>query len=556
MKQFLRYYLIIVFSSIIGIANSQTPEFNFAYNFPGGPSCSTLDNAGNLILAGSFSGTKDFDLGNGTQNLVSTSPTSTFIVKYSPSGNYLMGFVIPSVFVRSITTDNADNIYISGSIDTIVDFDPGVGIANHSNFTSITDLFVAKYDANGNFQMAFVLNSSGLDSESYVRVDSNGNIFLWSMFTGTIDLDPGVGTSTFTESGPGTENNFIAKYSSAGNILFGYAFPNSSNPHDIIINDDDYVYISGNFQNTIDVDPGPGTAYLTSDNGLDGFWAKYDNNMNYINSASYHGGVNFIALDKEDNFYISGRNPDSMDVDLGPGSTMLYSVNFYDIYIAKYDNNFNLIYGKTFECNKSYLQNGLATDSLGGVYMCGWIPDTTDFTPGQPGGTFLTNGVRDVFLIKLDPNGNYVFGGTFGDSLNDQANGIQLNKQGDLWLYGSYNGTIDTDFGPATQPLTTNSGGLFLAKYTDPLYTGFNELSTELPIKIYGAENKVFIDFSALAKTNAQVQVLNLMGQTVYDNKYNQSNKLTINLPETPGQIYFVRVTNGDKTIAKKLWVD
>lgn len=548
--------LVLIFLAISSFAYAQTPELNYAYNFPGVASYSTLDNAGNLILAGSFSGTQDFDLGNGTQNLVSTSPTSAFIVKYSPAGNYLMGFVIPSVFVRSITTDNADNIYISGIIDTIVDFDPGVGVATHSNFTSITDLFVAKYDANGNFQMAFVLNSSGLDSESHLRIDSNGNMFLWAMFVGTIDIDPGVGITNFTESGPGTENIFIAKYSSAGNLLYGYAFPNSSSPQEILIDDVDNIYVSGDFQNTIDVDPGPGTAYLTSNNGLDGFWVKYDNDMNYINSASYHGGVNFIALDNDKNFYISGRNPDSMDVDLGPGVTMLYSQDYYDIYIAKYDSSFNLIYGKIFECGLSYLQTALAPDSVGGIYMCGWIPDTVvNFTPGQQQGIFESNGGRDVFLIKLDPTGNYVFGGTFGDTLSDMPNGMRLNPHGDLWLYGTYNGTIDCDFGPAENTLT-GTAGKFLAKYTDPLYTTLKEGPAQLPIKIYGAESKVFVDFSALSKTKAEVQIINVMGQTVYQTTHNQSDKLTIDVPETAGQIYFVRVTDGNKTIAKKLWVN
>jgi hypothetical protein len=259
----------------------------------------------------------------------------------------------------------------------------------------------------------------------------------------------------------------------------------------------------------------------------------------------------------DNNFYISGRNPDSMDVDLGPGVTMLYSEEFYDIYIVKYDADFDLVYGKTFECDLSYLQYGLATDSLGGIYMCGEVPDTINFTPGQQTGVFVPLGNKDLFLIKLDPAGNYVFGGIFGDTLNTRPAGIELNSNGDLWVYGSYNGTIDCDFGPSVSTLTsTQLNSKFLAKYTDPLYTSILEPAKELPVKIYGAESKVFIDFSALNKTNAQVQVLNILGQTVYQTNHSQSNKLTINLPETGGQIYFVRVVNGDKTINRKLWID
>ncbi|MCP4441933.1 MAG: hypothetical protein GY810_23745, partial [Aureispira sp.] len=174
------------------------------------------DPSGNILITGSFkSGAIDFDLGPGVQNLPhgGSNQKWIFIVKYDPNGNYLWGHSLGSNFVvwettsYGIATDGAGNILITGSIKGEVDFDPA---PLDSNILSTyktglpsgydDDIFLAKYDPNGNHLWAFKVggksidcvccNNCGPDIGYDVEVASNGYIAITGQFTQTADFDP------------------------------------------------------------------------------------------------------------------------------------------------------------------------------------------------------------------------------------------------------------------------------------------------------------------------------------------------------------------------------
>src|SRR5688500_8844248 len=69
-----------------------TADYSFAFKLGGSASSSevanavTTDAAGNVFVAGQFSGTVDFDPGAGATNLTALGPTDAFVAKYSSSG--------------------------------------------------------------------------------------------------------------------------------------------------------------------------------------------------------------------------------------------------------------------------------------------------------------------------------------------------------------------------------------------------------------------------------------------------------------------------------------
>ncbi len=73
---------------------------------------------------------------------------------------------------------------------------------------------------------------------------------------------------------------------------------------------------------------------------------------------------------------------------------------------------------------------GIALDSAGNVFVAG----TSDATWGSP----LTahHGGYDIFVAKLDSNGNLLWNTFFGDSGNEVASGIAVDAAGNLYLAG------------------------------------------------------------------------------------------------------------------------
>ncbi len=74
-------------------------------------------------------------------------------------------------------------------------------------------------------------------------------------------------------------------------------------------------------------------------------------------------------------------------------------------------------------------------------------------------------GVSDIFVLKLDRKGNYVWSRRFGDSLADEAQSVIVDEDGNLIMAGKFQSySIDLGDGPLKK------GGVFdvfMAKY-DP----------------------------------------------------------------------------------------
>jgi hypothetical protein len=420
-----------------------------------------VDGTGNIYTTGMFRGTVDFDPGAATFNLTSVGIDDIFISKFDASGNFLwakkFGDSGYNSVVRSIAVDNNGNVYTTGRFQGTVDFDPGAGTFNITstvvNNQPVINVFISKLDASGNFVWAKQLGGTGDDEVYSITVDGSDNVYTTGAFEETADFDPGAGTFNLNALG-GSYDIFISKLDVSGNFVFAVSL--GGNGLDIgrslAVDDSGNVYYTGEFQGTVDFNPGGGTLNFTSFGGKDAFISKLDAFGSFV-WAKQIGGTSLdegrsIEIDNSGNVYTNGIFSGTVDFDPGVGTVNLLSTGLNDVFISKLDGSGNFVWAKQFDVD-IFDGKSLVLDGAGNVYSTGSFTGTVDFNPGAGTNNLFSVGQEDAFISKLDASGNFIWAlklsGTAGD---ERGYSISVGINGNLYSTGSFIGTVDFDPGP------------------------------------------------------------------------------------------------------------
>ncbi|MBX2890242.1 MAG: SBBP repeat-containing protein [Saprospiraceae bacterium] len=296
---------------------------------------------------------------------------------------------------RSIGVDSWGNVYTVGTFSGNADFDPGTGVFNLVS-AGMGDIFISKLDAAGNFVWAKQMGGSSNDYGNAIAVDALGNVYTAGQFSGTVDFDPGAGVFNLI----GTNDVFVSKLDASGNFVWAKQFGGSgiADGFAIAIDVSGNVYTAGRFSGTADFDPGPGTASLTSLGNEDAFISKLDASGNF-------------AWVK----HLSGAGP----------------------------------YGSVFS---------ITFDGSGDMYAAGWFEGTVDFDPGAGAFNLTSVGSTDIFVLKLDAAGNFLWAKQMGGASKDVAYSIVTDASGSVYTTGIFSGTADFDPGVGVYTLASVGG--------------------------------------------------------------------------------------------------
>jgi hypothetical protein len=169
--------------------------------------------------------------------------------------------------------------------------------------------------------------------------------------------------------------------------------------------------------------------------------------------------IRAVAAGADGSVLITGEFSGTIDLGSGP----LMSEGGTDLFVAKLDPSGQLLWSLRAGDATDQRGQGIAVDAAGNVLVSGMFEGTMDL-----GGTTLTSaGSKDVFVAKLDPLGQPLWGKSFGDAADQLAPGgtpgvmdVAVDDSGNVLLVGTFYGTMDLGGGPLPSEVMDGPGVL------------------------------------------------------------------------------------------------
>lgn len=235
--------------------------------------------------------------------------------------------------------------------------------------------------------------------------------------------------------------------------------------------------IAGRFSGEVDIDPSENVYILNSTESSDAYLAKYSPAQELIWAFSFGGpsdeNILLVETAQNDNILVCGYFTGTCDFDPSDNEYVLETIGYGDAFMAIYTPNGELIWAKAVGGDSNTDKAWACTsDSNGNIYFGGYFIGTADLDPSDS--EFLVtvpNGTTpDMFLVKLSPEGEFIWGGTVAGSGLEYPYGMSVDNEQNLIVSGLVEGGIDFDLSDSEQIIVSPSGATgmncYIAKYS------------------------------------------------------------------------------------------
>lgn len=462
---------------------------------------------------------------------------------------------------RGVACDDAGNMYVTGYFRVSADFDT-IHVVGQGGTSA--DIFVAKYDAQGKIVWVAQAGSAGTDEGCALVLDAAGNIYV----TGYVGSTAMFGGLTLPVTG--TSNLFVACLSNAGVWLWVSSGSSSlAAGCDLILGGDGCLYACGYYSGSLNLGgyeinsegsndiwaakldlagnwlwlsgaggagddraaalawDSAGAAVITGifrGNAIFGSttlihnsnpacflaWLSDEGNWSGVEalSATTRAQGNDVAVDSDSNVYVTGM----FSGILTAGNIQLTGDSMGDAFIAKYSpRGLDCLWAHRVGANSDDSGLALALAPSGAVYWVGYFLYTINLGPFTL--TYVSS--ADLFLARLDAQGDYLMALQAGGVCEDMAQSMCADSCGNVYVAGYYDGEMY--FGDYYLPFRGDEH-IFCAKLHETVSSQDPCLPTPLPglsVCPNPFAGSTAIRFDLETATNLEVAVYDLRGRRV-----------------------------------------
>jgi len=544
----------------------------------GATDCGSISNSiitdefGNSYIIGEFIGFVDFDPGPATYYLSSIfSSWDVFIQKLDSNGNFVWAKSFGSYdwdSGSSLTIDIDGNIYATGYFFGFVDFDPSFN-EYFINSAGLNDIYILKLNSSGDFIWAKSIGGECSDAGQSIYADNNGYIYLTGSFCDSVDFNPGL-DEYFLTGIPSNSTIYVLKLDINGDFIWakslGVGILTCSGSGTSIITDTfGNIYTTGNYAGSGNFNPN-GEYNLNWVGNTDIFVSKLDSNGNFIWAKSI-GGINGdvakkINTDNSSNVYIAGYfYQDSPDFDPDLGTHYLISHGQHEGFILKLNIDGNLDWVYSFGDTLSDDICSVNFDSFNNIYVLGNFSGYVDFNPSSGINSITSSGESDLFLLKLDSNGQFCWVESVPSSDVGNIYGLNfsIDTNENIYIVGWFNGAIDFDFTEDNMDYYWSTddqdgwGGAFLSKWNQNIENNVsvNTFNDDSLLRIYPNPSNDFI----FIEYNLHPFILSIydsFGKIIY-NQNIDSEKFSLNTKFLSKGVYSFVIRSKKDNLSKKV---
>ena len=268
--------------------------------------------------------------------------------------------------------------------------------------------------------------------------DSMGN----SYFIGHLQSDTDFGNGLWIHQGGA--DLFLVSFDPLGTLRWSRTMGNVNWERiwGLDVDTSDNIYVTGRFREALDFGAGP----VSTTGSWNTYVAKYSNDgalvWFYECAMSGNDSARDLAIDASGNVLVTGFFSANMDC----GGPAIPTVGGDDIYVLKLDTNGTPLWQWGGGSGADDTGISIAVDNTGNVYVTGFYAGSADFG----GGALPVGGGEDIFALKLDADGNYLWSGGYGGSNTDFGRSIAVDSSGNFALTG-YFLSDSIDFGDLTR---------------------------------------------------------------------------------------------------------
>lgn len=329
---------------------------------------------------------------------------------------------------------------------------PSALFGSASLTTTSIGTYLTKYSSTGAFLWARKISDTNITDEGSLKTDAAGNSYVVTSFTGSATLG-----SSLTSSG--SSDVVIVKYNTSGTVQWATKAggAGADKGTGITVDASGNSYITGSFSGTGNF----GITSLVSSGNTDGFVAMLNPSGVFVWAQKLGGAAadegRGIAIDANGEVYVAGNFNGNFTF----GITTLTHGGNQDIFLAAYTSGGIPKWAGRAGSNNRDRVNGLGIDAAGNLYLGGHFNGAPTFGTGI---SIPNSGSQDIFLAKYNSSGTALWATKAGGGGTEELHDLHVDKDGHLYLTGSYSGNNISIGGPL--PNSVGALDIFAAQYS------------------------------------------------------------------------------------------